>query len=349
MRQGPELVRASNPYAVEDRARTWQLLTVALLVFFGALAGILATPIDAGTAFGLFGPAALAVGIGAKVAFALLAGLTLIRLFIFYHDYLHGAILTGSKLGKAVMYVVGYWVLAGPSVWKQTHDYHHKHTAKMVGASIGSYPIVTVDMWGAMTEAQRRDYKLVRHPLTMLFGYFTVFILGMCISPYRRNPAQHKDGLYALFGHFALVAAFGLAFGWANAFFAGMLPVMIATALGSYLFYAQHNFPDMAIRNRHEWEYTFAALHSSSMMDMSPVMHWFTGNIGYHHIHHLNHRIPFYRLPEAMAAMPELQNPHRTSWSLDDMRKCLMLKVWDPAQGRMVSYEEADQHALAAK
>lgn len=349
MRKGPELVRASNPYAVEDRKRTWQLLSVALVVFFSALGAAVATPLEAGAILGLTGAASIAVGVAVKTLFGSLAGLTLIRLFIFYHDYLHGAILTGSKPGKWVMYLVGYWVLSGPSVWKQTHDYHHKHTAKMVGASIGSYPIVTVDMWGVMTEAQRRDYKLVRHPLTMILGYFTVFLLGMCISPFRRNPGQHRDGLYALLGHVALVGGLALAFSPADAFFAGMLPVMVATGLGSYLFYAQHNFPDMAIRGRHEWEYTFAALHSSSMMDMPGWLHWFTGNIGYHHVHHLNHRIPFYRLPEAMSGMPELQNPHRTSWALSEIHKCLMLKVWDPGQGRMVSYEEASAIAIAAK
>ncbi len=351
MRSGPELVRASNPYASEDRARTWRLLAIAILVFGSALAAVVATPFTLAHvgSVSLTPALGLALGITLKTLFATLAGLTLVRLFIFYHDYLHGAVLTGSKVGKVVMHVIGYWVLAGPSVWKQTHDYHHKHTAKMVGASIGSYPIVTVDMWGLMTEAQRRDYKLVRHPLTMAAGYFTVFVLGMCISPYRRNPQQHKDGIYALLGHVALVTVTGLAFGWGNAFFAAMLPVMVATGLGSYLFYAQHNFPDMQIRGRHEWEYTFAALHSSSMMDMSPLMHWFSGNIGYHHVHHLNHRIPFYRLPEAMAALPELQSPHRTRLTPASMRACLALKVWDPASGRMISYEEANSLATAAK
>lgn len=344
MRHGPELVRASNPFAVEDRARTWKLLAAAGLVYATGVAGAVLTP----TSLPGLGAAGLFAGLALKTVFALLAGLTIVRLFIFYHDYQHGAILTGSKLGKFVMNTVGYSVLAGPSVWKQTHDYHHKHTAKMVGASIGSYPIVTVDFWGMMTEEQRRDYKLVRHPLTILCGYFTVFVLGMCISPFRRNPEQHKDGVYALAIHLGTALIAALLFGPLNAFFAVILPLMIGTGVGSYLFYAQHNFPEMAIKGRHEWEYTFAALHSSSMMDMPALMHWFTGNIGYHHVHHLNHRIPFYRLPEAMAALPELQSPHRTTLSPASIRECLALKVWDPSQGRMVGYDEADQRLLAA-
>jgi len=333
MRVGAELVRAAAPYALEDRAKTWRLLAVALTVFGAAEVGVVLAPSP-----------------WLKGALGVLAALVLVRLFIFYHDYLHGAILQGSTVGKAIMHTIGYWVLSGPSVWKQTHDYHHKHTAKMVGASIGSYPVVSTDLWRTLSADQRRAYMLVRHPLNMVFGYFTVFMLGMCLSPFKRNPAQHRDGVYALLLHFGLIAGVGLAFGWVNALFAVVLPVAVATGMGSYLFYAQHNFPDVQMRDRADWEYSFAATRSSSMMDMPGWMHWFTGNIGYHHVHHLNHRIPFYRLPEAMAAIPELQNPGRTSLAPADIAACLRLKLWDPHRGRMVTFEEADiSEASAAK
>ena len=127
-----------------------------------------------------------------------------------------------------------------------------------------------------------------------------------------------------------------------------MIPSAVASCVGAYLFYAQHNFPDAVFKDRREWDYHFAALHSSSMFDMSAVMHWFTGNIGYHHVHHLNHRIPFYRLPEAMAAIPELQDPGRTSWRPADVVACLRLALWDPEFDRMVSYAEAEADPMAA-
>ena len=87
---------------------------------------------------------------------------------------------------------------------------------------------------------------------------------------------------------------------------------------------------------------------------MPRILHWFTGNIGYHHVHHLNHRIPFYRLPEAMAAMPELQDPIRTSWHPVDVWGCLRIGLFDPERGEMISFSEADhiiqeQAKLAAK
>lgn len=325
MRTGAALVQASNVYTEENPAKTWRLLLTtiacATLLFSGAVA---------------------APWLALRLACSVLLGLTIVRLFIFYHDYLHGALLRGSRVGGLLMKVFGWWILAGVSVWRQTHDYHHKNNGKMLGASIGSYPIVTVDLWRSMAPDQRRDYKIARHPLTILLGYFTVFIIGMCISPFRRNPAQHRDGIIALAVHFSWMGGVAWLGGWQAAVTGVLLPQIIACAAGSYLFYAQHNFPGMKLRNRQDWDYSFAATRSSSMFDMSPLMHWFTGNIGYHHVHHLNHRIPFYRLPEAMAAMPELQDPGRTSWRIGDILACLRGKVWDPAQQRMVSYQEAE-------
>ncbi len=337
MRSGPELVRASNVYAREDRAVTWRLLVVTLLVW-AAVASV----------------AAWAPWFVLRLSAAVFSGFVIVRVFIFYHDWLHGAVLAGSTLGGLIMRLFGYYILAGASVWKETHDYHHKHTAKMVGASIGSYPVVTVSMWRLMTPRQRFAYRAARSPLVMSFGYLFMFVWGMCLSAFRRQPRQHLDGLVALLFHGGLATLVGALIGFEAAIFTVVMPVAIATALGSYLFYAQHNFPAMQLKGRREWEYTFAALRSSSMFDMPPVMHWLTGNIGYHHVHHLNHRIPFYRLPEAMAEMPELQAPGRTSWAPADVLACLYGNVWDPKQGRMLSYRELallepDDSAVAAK
>ena len=92
--------------------------------------------------------------------------------------------------------------------------------------------------------------------------------------------------------------------------------------------------PRLRLRDRAEWNYTWAALESSSFISMGRIMHWFTGNIGYHHVHHLNAHIPFYRLPEAMAGIPTLQSPVTTSLCLRDIWRCLHLELWDPTRDR---------------
>ena len=121
--------------------------------------------------------------------------------------------------------------------------------------------------------------------------------------------------------------------------FLGMIvPLLVASSLGAYLFYAQHNYPAARLKPRSQWSHVEAALHSSSFIAMGPLMNWFTGNIGYHHVHHLNARIPFYRLPEAMTALEELQSPGTTSLNPRDIAACLRLKLWSPEEGRFVGF-----------
>lgn len=330
-RLGAALVRETKPYSEEIPSVTWRLFAVAVAVYAGFVAAAVAAP-----------------WWWVRLPASLVAGLVLVRLFIFYHDYLHGAVFRDSMLGKVAMYVYGWWVLAPPPVWEQTHNYHHQHNAKMLGASIGSYPIVNVRMWHAMTPSQRRWYRFARNPLTIVFGYFTGFIGGMCFAPFFRDPKTHWQGPAALAVHLTLMAGIGVAFGWDAAFFGLFLPLFTACATGSYLFYAQHNFPACEIRSRETWTYHHAALRASSMFDMPAVMHWLTGNIGYHHVHHLNHKIPFYRLPEAMAGMVELQDPGRTTWRPSDVWACLRLKVWDPERQRLITWAELAEIAPPA-
>ena len=120
------------------------------------------------------------------------------------------------------------------------------------------------------------------------------------------------------------------------------LPFFLSQMLGAYLFYAQHNFPEAIFKNNTEWSYTDAALESSSYMALDPFMQWVTANIGFHHVHHLNSKIPFYRLPEAMAAIPELQRAKKTTLRPNDIAACLRLKVWDAEKNKMIGFKEME-------
>lgn len=320
-RNDKELILATKPFTVESTAKSWGY-TVSSFAILAAL--------TAGAVFAPFW--------WLKLAFAVVEGLTIVRVFILFHDFYHGAILRQSKLADALYTVFGFSILVPPSVWKETHNYHHAHTAKIVGSHIGSYPVVTTAMWKTMTPMQKGMYRAARHPLNMIFAIATVFFLGTCVRPFLRAPKKHWGGLASIL----VVAALGAGligtghfdawlYGWA-------IPCSIAMMAGAYLFYAQHNFPDAFIADRSEWTFSGAALESSSYFRMNPVMHWFTGNIGYHHVHHLNAAIPFYRLPETMAAVPELQHPGETSWALSSILANFKLKLWDAEKNEMVGY-----------
>jgi omega-6 fatty acid desaturase (delta-12 desaturase) len=185
----------------------------------------------------------------------------------------------------------------------------------------------------------------MRHPLTIMCGYVFIFLFGMCVYPFFNSPSKHYDSLIAFVVHVALATLVGLLLGVQALFLMIIVPFFIAMAIGSYLFYAQHKFPDVAFSDNAGWTYEKAALTSSSFMKMSGIMAWFTANIGYHHVHHLNSRIPFYRLPEAMKALPELQHVKTTSLHPADVWRCLRLKVWDVTSQRMVALGSSEERS----
>lgn len=323
MRSGKTLILATKEFAKENKFKSWiyTLSTLFLLVIMLA---------------GAFHP----FNIFIRIACSLLASMMIVRTFMIYHDFLHRAILVRSKIAEVIMTIFGIYILAPKSIWKRSHDHHHKHNSKLFSASIGSYPIMTKQKFLNASKKERWEYLAVRHPLTILFGYFTMFIYGMCLQSFLSAPEKHYDSLIALIVHITvgfLLFWFG---GWVALLLVWIIPFFISFALGAYLFYAQHNFPGVVFRNNIEWSYEHASMESSSFMVMSPIMNWFMGNIGYHHIHHMNAHIPFYRLPEALKKIPELQNAKKTSWHPRDVINCLKLKLWDPETNKMITLDE---------
>lgn len=317
---GLELLRASKRFAREIRWKSWWCLWTTL----GALGG----------AYVL---ALLPMHWLPRSAASVLVGLTLVRMFIIYHDHQHGTILRGSSLARLVMLFFGVWSLNPPSSWKRSHNHHHKNNAKIFGASIGSYPVMTTRAYAEASWWQRRIYELSRHPLTILLGYGTVFVFGMCLKPLLAAPRRHLDCAAALLLQASLIGLLAV-FAPRALVFVVLLPMSVAAALGAYLFYSQHNFPGVKLQDRTDWNHVQAALESSSYTEMGPILRWFTGNIGYHHVHHLNAHIPFYRLPEAMAGIAGLPTPAPIRLSPGDIYRCFRLKLWDPDQNCMVSF-----------
>ena len=266
----------------------------------------------------------------------------MVRAFITYHDYMHGAILAKSRVAWVLFRLYAALGLTPPRSWKASHNYHHGHVGQISKASIGAFPIMTTRMWHAATTAARAKYRLERHPLTVLTGYITIFAFSICLLPLLRDPRRHWDSALALLAHAALIAVLWLFGGFDTAFFVVLLPMTIASALGSYLFFAQHSFKRMHIISPEAWTHYRAAMESSSYMRSNKVMQWFSGDVDYHHIHHLNVRIPFYRLPEVMAAIPVLHSPATTSLAPHDIIACFQCSLWDEERQRMVSYREAN-------
>lgn len=323
MLAGKQLILATRPYATEDRAKSWlyTLSTLALLLLFFSCA------------FYPFPPFI-------RVGFAFMEAMLLSRMFVIYHDYLHKTILANSKAANFIFTIFGFFMLTPKSIWQRSHDYHHAHNSKLYTSSVGSFPIVTKDRFLKMTRGQQINYLFIRHPLTIALGYIFAFTWGMSLLSLLRSPRKHWDSFLALIFHFGLIILLVINFGWTVALLAVIIPVTIAHGLGSYLFYVQHNFPGATYEEKEGWTYIGAAFNSTSWLKMNRLMQWFTANIGFHHIHHINARIPFYRLPEVFNAFPEFQNPKTTTMRPKDIVSCLRLKVWDPKLNRMLTMKE---------
>jgi omega-6 fatty acid desaturase (delta-12 desaturase) len=312
MKTGVELILATKRFAKDSAARSWWCL--------------LSTGILLGAAFAL---TLLPVPMAFRAAGSVLAGLLLLRLFVIYHDQQHHAILPRSRVAEVLMQIFGILALSPSSIWRASHNHHHHHNSKLRGSHIGSFPIMTKDQFKQSSPGKRFGYLFVRHPLTILFGYVFMFLFGMCLNPFLNHPRKHFDCLVALVVHVAISVALVIYGGW--------ITLLLTQTLPHFITYAQHNFPGVSFSDRDGWTYEKAALESSSYMRMGPVMQWFSANIGFHHIHHLNDHIPFYRLPEVIREMPELQSPKTTSLHPADIVRCLRLKVWCVETQRMVS------------
>lgn len=323
MRKGRELIKATIPFAKEDKTKSWYytLSTISFLLLSFACT---------------FNP----IHWSLQLFFSVITGLLMVRFFIMYHDYNHFAILKNSKLGEIIMTGFGIFILAPISIWKRTHDYHHINNSKLSNNGIGSYPLLERSDFIRLTKSQKFIYLAARHPITIAMGYFTLFIFDFNVKTFLQSPKKHWDAIIALLFHITIGYIIYSYFGILGLMLSWIIPFMISNCMGSYLFYAQHNFPGAIYVQNKDWNFTDAAINSTSFLRMGKIMNWFTGDIGYHHIHHLNHHIPFYRLREAMQEIPEMQNPIETSFKPKDIIACLKLKVWDEKLGKMASIKD---------
>jgi omega-6 fatty acid desaturase (delta-12 desaturase) len=325
-----DLFKATLPFGIESTKTSWWVVGSTFVML---LASLLA--------------AALINPWPVRLLFSILSALLMVRAFITYHDYMHNAILSRSRFAKWLFNVYSVLALTPPRSWRNSHNHHHGHVGKIDAASVGTFATMTTDMWRDASLFERIAYRVERHPLTILAGYFTIFFLSVTLMPFLRNPTRNWDSLLVLLGHATLIAALWVFGGFDAAFFVVLLPMTVASMIGSYLFFAQHSFENMQVLPEETWTSRRAAIESSSYLKLNKVMRWFTGNIGYHHIHHLNVRIPFYRLPEVMDAIPELQSPVTITLSLKDIRACFKCCLWDEGLQRMVSYREFARAAQA--
>lgn len=268
------------------------------------------------------------------------AGLV-VRLFIIQHDCGHQSFLPSRQGNDLVGRCMSLFTMTPYGLWRREHAIHHANSGNLDRRGVGDIDTLTVAEYQALPAWRRIAYRVYRHPL-FLFGFGIPFYFLVL----QRLPWFHglsaKDAWRSVL---ALDLALALAFGALSVFvdplhiaMVGLPVVFMAAAAGGWLFFVQHQFEGTYWARNSSWDFQTAAVLGSSYYDLPSLLNWFTGNIGLHHIHHLNGTIPNYRLQECAAAIPECRQINRIT--LMSSLSCVKLTLWDEAQRRLVRFAE---------
>jgi acyl-lipid omega-6 desaturase (Delta-12 desaturase) len=313
------------PFATPSTGRGLLAVTTSAIPYLALTAGLYTT---------------LGLSLPLTVVLTILAAGFLLRVFVVFHDCAHGSLLPSRRGNVMLGTALGVLVLSPFVRWRHDHAVHHATAGDLDRRGVGDIATLTVDEYAARPWRGRVGYRLLRNALVMFgLGPVIAMVIGPRIvargaRPRMRNSVLVTDAVI-------VVLAGGLCWliGWRDFLLVWAPAALLAGSVGIWLFYVQHQFEDTYWQRRDDWSYTDAALSGSSYLKLPPVLRFFTGNIGLHHVHHLNARIPNYNLKQAHESNPVFASvPTLTLW---DGLRAVRLKLWDERSGRLVTFAQA--------
>jgi acyl-lipid omega-6 desaturase (Delta-12 desaturase) len=270
---------------------------------------------------------------------AVVAGGLLVRLFIIQHDCGHGSFFKTRAANDLLGRALSVLTLTPYGSWSQGHAAHHASTGNLDRRGRGDVETWTVDEYRSSPPLKRLFYRLYRNPFLMVGLGAPINFIVLQRLPLHAN-ADSRRSILAL--DFALVVVFGVfcaTFGVARVFGTYLPVIVIASWIGNWLFYVQHQFDTTEWERTGSWNFHVASLSGSSYFKLPPILRWFSGNIGLHHVHHLCSRVPNYHLQACVEAAPELDRVTRVV-TLRESVGCWRLALWDERRRLLVGFRD---------
>lgn len=278
---------------------------------------------------------------------SILAAGFLVRMFIIFHDCGHGAFFKSDKANRIVGTILGSLAFTPYERWHKDHAIHHSNVGNLDKRGIGDVMTLTVEEYDKMTTGKKLYYRVYRNPVVLfLIAPFILFVIWFRFIRRQMNrPVRNSVHISNLI-IIALAAGLILLMGW-KAFLLIQLPVIyFATAAGVWLFYVQHQYDGVVWTRTEDWDYRKMALEGSSYLKFPKILQWFSGNIGFHHIHHLSPKIPNYNLEKCHKENDMFDTIQPVTF-MDSMRS-MNLKLWDEHANRLISFRAYRKMAASA-
>jgi len=283
---------------------------------------------------------ALRVSVLLSLLLVLPASAFLVRTFIVFHDCTHGSFMRTRRANDLLGVALGLLMWLPFRGWQHEHAVHHATAGDLDRRGVGDIATLTVAEYEALPAWRRAVYQLVRNPLIMfVLGWLFVFVLKPRFVPGGSRPRVRNSVLATNLALALIIAALCLTIGWRDYLLVQGPVFAVRGAIGIWLFYVQHQFEDTYWQDHAVWRYDHAALVGSSYLKLPGVLRFFTGNIGFHHVHHLSVGIPNYNLQAAHNGTDRLQMVRPLT--LRQGLRATRLKLWDERRGRLVTFREA--------
>ncbi|RKD68135.1 omega-6 fatty acid desaturase (delta-12 desaturase) [Sinobaca qinghaiensis] len=287
----------------------------------------------------------LSISIWLSLPLSIIASGFVVRTFIIFHDCCHQSFFKSKKANSILGTITGIITLFPFEKWKREHSIHHATSSNLDKRGVGDIWVMTVDEYKEASAFEKFSYRLYRNPLVMFgLGPFYLFLIT---NRFNRKGPRRKERINTYIINASIVAIYGVmiaVIGW-QAFLLVQGPILfVSGSLGIWLFYVQHQFEDSYFEEESEWDFVKAAVDGSSYYKLPKVLQWASGNIGYHHVHHLSPRVPNYNLEQAHESTPPLQQA--TTITLGSSLKSIRFRLYDEKNKTFVGFREMKKATL---